>query len=191
MAETPLENQPAEADPNLLMLEAVNHFNRAMDYRTEVNLRVATRVTSSLRAVLAGAIVALIGAFLLLSLLFKHMNDLIVTVETMNRHMTSMTEDTHRMLQAVGQIDQDITSMDTIVAQIQWMQQDLGRMDESITKLSSEMDRIDHNMAVMTQDIGRMTGNFAAMEHTVRRIGGDVNQMADPMKPWSSFMPFR
>ena len=182
---------PEEQDPRLLMREAVEHFNHAMALRTEMNIRVAKRVTYTVRGIMIGVGIMLVVVFLLLRTLSKHNSDLMHTVDTMNINMASMTVDMGQMRQIMRRMDENVASMAIIVNEVDSMQHDVTAMNASIGKLTESMGTIDHNMTVMTHDITRMTQTFAAMEHTVRGIGGDVNQMANPMKTWGSFFPFR
>jgi len=178
-------------NPNQLMRQALEHFNVAMGQRTEMHLRVAKRVTYILRGLSIGVGVILLVVFFLLRALSSHNQDLIHTVDTMNINMASMTVDMGQMRQVMRSMDEYVATMKIINQEIASMQGNVSSMNGSIGTLSGAMSSIDQNMSVMTQDISRMTQTFAAMEHTVRGIGNNVNQMADPMKPWGSFLPFR
>jgi len=188
---------PASTEPllpdkqtNDLFVKGIEHFNDAMDMRTEMNIRVAKRVTALVRGIMVSLGILLMGGFYLLIVLKSHLGDLTLTVQTMNNHMSVMTRDMKDMRYYVSDMQKDMESMQIIVTQVQNMQMDVAKISSSVGKLSGSMLLINQDMVSITQDINGMTTNFHYMEQSVHQINRDVDTMASPMRSWNAFSPF-
>lgn len=185
---------PPGDDPDVkhsqLVQETMEHFKRAMIARDELHIRVAMRVTQLIRSLMLGVAIMISALFLVVSLFGRHVGHMLETVDTMNTHFSTMTEDMDQMHRMVRSMEQSVAAMPLIVPEVERMQADVGRMRTHIDSMSGRMETISGNMLVMGDDIERMTVTFGAMEHNVRGIGADVRQLSRPMRTFNSFFPF-
>ena len=185
----PAPEPPASAEP--LIQEGMAHFQRAMAYRSEMNIRVARRVTSLIRWLLFGAAAIQIVGFFLISLLSSHMNDLITTVTTMNQHMTSMTADMGVMRRTMERMESDVRAVNTITTEVGEMRGEMEGMDGHVTTIAEKLQRVNANMSVMSRDVDAMSRNLVVMQHNIGNIGGSVNRMAAPIRMFNQMNPLR
>lgn len=179
-----------EEDVDELLKDAIVLFKQAMLNRTEMNIRVARRVTYTVRGITFGVGIFLFVIFFLLNALSEHNQDLIHTVDTMNVNMASITVDMGQMSQILSNMDKNVASMQNIANEVDNMQGNVSVLNESVAGLTGSMSSIDRSMGALTQDITQMTQTFAKMEYVVLGIGKNVEQMANPIKTWGSFFPF-
>ncbi|GAB6042295.1 hypothetical protein [Endothiovibrio diazotrophicus] len=186
---TPNPEPPPTAEQ--LIREGTAHFQQAMAYRNEMNIRVARRVTSLIRGLLFGAVAIQLIGFFLIRLLTGHMNDLITTVDTMNRQMTSMSGDMAIMRRTVERMERDVQAVTPITTDVGRMREEMERMDGHVAAIDQRLQHVNGNMVQIGQDVGAMSRHLVVMQRNIDHIGGSVHRMSAPMKMFNQMNPLR
>ncbi|NGZ05209.1 MAG: hypothetical protein G8237_02520 [Magnetococcales bacterium] len=170
--------------------DAVHNFNHAMELRTHLNLRVASRVTTLLRIgtiSLAGVAIIFLILLVVLTSKIKYMTDLI---DTMNTQFTSISKDMGEMRNIIVRMDQAMTTMPVIVQEVETMQESVSSMHSHISSMGERMQSIDKGLTNITNNVTNMTMTFRMMDGSVNQIGHDVHRMSRPMRMFNSIFPF-
>ena len=171
-----------ELSKEQLLAGICDNFKQAMDYRLQMNMRVAKRMTILIRGLMFVAALVLLSLFALITILTENTNNINNTITTINNHFSSMTENMHEVRVSVNNMERNIRVMPHILEKFDSMTTDIDRMNSHINSLSENMSKINHYMSFLDHDILLMSQTFSQMDRTVHRIDVDVNNLSSPMK---------
>ncbi|PCI40518.1 MAG: hypothetical protein COB46_06705 [Rhodospirillaceae bacterium] len=170
--------------------KAVADFKKGMELRGELNLRVARRVTSILRAgMFSFGIIAVILVGMLIAFTSR-VSDMIVVLDTMRVQFSAMSSDMQQMNQIVDRMDKNMQSFPVISAELGTMRLNVSTMNTHLKSMSEKVKRVEYTMRGITTNVGHMNQSFRKLEPSVRGLGGNINNAAEPMKTFNSFFPW-
>lgn len=168
---------------------ALKHFTHIMSLRSDLNLRVAKRVTFLLRTSFMG-FGLIIGAFFVMALILStHIKHVTTTITTMNTHFTHMNDDMDQMLIAMGSMDKNVNTLPDMVAHINKMYHSVDRMADDMRVIHANMASINHSMGSLSQKVTDMKISFRYLDSSMSTMRNNVNHMSSPMKLFNSFSP--
>ncbi|MBF0436154.1 MAG: hypothetical protein HQL77_12380 [Magnetococcales bacterium] len=172
-----------------LLKQAMADFKEAVRLRNVLHIRVASRVTTLLRAGMVSlAVVAVVFLFLLWTVSSK-LDIMINVMEVMNHRFTNMAKDMSVMREVIAGMDKNMASMPVIVEEVGSMQKTVAAMNPDIQQIAKQMHLIEKNLGGITQAVGHMTQTFSAMDFNVQEIDKGVHRTARPMKMFNQFSP--
>ena len=170
--------------------KAVADFKKGMELRGELNLRVARRVTSILRAgMFSFGVIAVILVGMLIAFTSR-VSDMIVVLDTMRVQFSAMSTDMQQMNKIVARMDKDMQSFPVISGELGTMRTHVSDMNSNLQSISEKVKRIEYTMRTITTNVGHMNQSFRQLEPSVRGLGGNINTAAEPMKSFNSFFPW-
>lgn len=170
--------------------KAVADFKRAMELRGELNLRVARRVTSILRAgMFSFGVIAVILVGMLIAFTSR-VSDMIVVLDTMRVQFSAMSADMQKMRTVVARMDQDMQSFPIVAGELNTMRSTVTEMNANMISMSDKVTGVEHKMRSITANVGQMNQSFRYLEPSVRGLGGNINSASEPMKNFNSFFPW-
>ena len=95
----------------------------------------------------------------------------------------SLTLDTHRMVEHVGRISEQMQSMTRIMSN---MHETMLDMRTSFATLPPAMQNMDQNMTTMTQTVGNMANTVVLLQHSARNL----DQSFGPITGLMNNLPF-
>ena len=170
--------------------QAVADFKRGMELRGELNLRVARRVTSILRAgMFSFGVISIILVGMLVAFTSR-VSDMIVVLDTMREQFSNMSSDMRQMRTVIARMDQDLQTFPLVVAETDAMRTSIGQMSTKLHSMSSTMADVETQMRVITVNVDHMNQSFRLLEPAVLGLGGNINHASEPMKNFNSFFPW-
>lgn len=169
-----------------LATAALQKFRRALDLRTHMHIRVASRVTSIIRIgmlSIGGLVVAMFLLVLLLLWRFQHMVD---AMTTMNQHFSLMSEDMAQMREVILKMNVSMQPMPLITERVQTLDQSVIRMNQNMDVISDKIVSMDQTMQQLRSNVARMANTFGGLDQTVYGIGRDVKVMSEPMQDFNN-----
>lgn len=170
--------------------KAIADFKKGMELRGELNLRVARRVTSILRAgMFSFGIIAVILVGMLIAFTSR-VSDMIVVLDTMRVQFSAMSSDMQKMNAIVANMDQNMQSFPVISGELGTMRTNVSAMNSNLQSMSEKVRRVEGTMRAITTNVGHMNQSFRQLEPSVRGLGGNINNASEPMKTFNSFFPW-
>lgn len=173
-----------------LIRESAEKAFYSIELRNHMQLRLATRITSIIRIGMIGTGAMSVAVLLLILVLSYYLKDMIVAMDVMNKHFTSMAEDMAEMEQRIAQMDLAVAAMPAIVEDVGAMNQSIVHMSDDIHTISASMTNMQTRMHSVSKNMVTMSQTFQAMDGAVYGIGRDVNTMSEPMKGFNAFRSF-
>lgn len=170
--------------------QAVADFKQAMELRGELNLRVARRVTSILRAgMFSFGVIAVILVGMLIAFTSR-VSDMIVVLDTMRVQFSAMSSDMREMRAVIAQMDQDLQAFPAVVAELDGMRSVVGQMNTNLQSMSKKVTGVENRMQTITLNVDHMNQSFRHLEPSVLGLGGNINKASEPMKNFNSIFPW-
>lgn len=163
---------------------AATNFQKAMEVRSGLNLRVAVRVTYLLRIGMISLAVIAVIFLLMLWVMNSRMENVLQVMKTMNVQFISMAQNMSVMRHTIVKMNQSMISVPIIVNEIEIMKGSVLVLNQEILTISSNLNEI-------TKNVDQMTITFGSLDSTVQNIAFSVNRTARPMKLFNQMMPFR
>lgn len=177
------------SDPQL-MEEIVRHFNQAMQQRSEMNARIARRVTLIIRIGMVTLALSAVALLLLIYVLSDKAESVVQSLDTMNSHIGEITRNMELMESNVQLFSGYTSGIPTIV-------NDIESMDRIMQNLGTDIHKVDSNIKIMHRDIYGLSREMSGMDHSfkvmsdsVSGVSRDVNQISQPMQTFNDFFPF-
>lgn len=178
------ENEAAE------MRQAVVDFKRAMELRSELNLRVARRVTSILRVGMFSFAVVTVILVVMLFAFTSSVGNMISVLDTMRVQFSSMSADMRQMRTVIAAMDRDLATFPVVVGELDSMRTTVAKMNANLATMSGSMTSVESKMRVITTDVANMNQSFRYLEPALVGIGANVNQASEPMKTFNNIFPW-
>lgn len=170
--------------------QAVADFKRAMELRGELNLRVARRVTSILRAgMFSFGVIAVILVGMLIAFTSR-VSDMIVVLDTMQVQFSAMSSDMRKMRTVIARMDQDLQTFPVVTGELSTMRNSVTQMNANLMSMTEKVTGVENKMRSITANVGHMNQSFRRLEPSVRGLGGNINNASEPMKNFNSFFPW-
>ncbi len=173
-----------------MLEEIVQKFSQAMQLRSEMNNRIARRVTMIIRIGVVTLALSALALLLLIYVLSDKAASVVSSMEIMNSHFTEMTRN-------LEQMEANVQLMSGYTEGVPIIMNEIKVMDGSMTHLNSDMRKINEHVTIMHGDISgisremtTMDQNFDDIGRSVYGVSQDVKQMSKPMKTFNSFFPF-
>ncbi|MDM8545656.1 hypothetical protein [Candidatus Venteria ishoeyi] len=177
------------SDQELICQSAEKAFH-SVEIRSQMQLRLATRITAIIRVGMISIGAMSIAILFLILVLSYYLKDMIVAMEVMNNHFSSMSSDMAVMEQRIAKMEQAVVAMPDIVTNVKTMNQSVAFMTHDIHTISASMDNMQNRVNSVSNNMVTMSQTFHAMDGAVYGIGRDVNTMSDPMKGFNMFRSF-
>jgi hypothetical protein len=180
---------PSEFDAAAVS-RALDDFFRAMDLRTNRNVRVGKRVTLMLRV----GVVSLVLLALLMAGMIWAFTDrvgvMIGVLGTMRTEFSGMAGNMTEMHRILGGLERDMASFSVVT-------DEMDVMRSTVSEMTGEVQEMAGRMAIMSGDVNLVTGNVANMNQSFRllgpsvsAIGAKVDRGSGPMKTFYDVSPF-
>jgi hypothetical protein len=169
---------------------ALDDFFRAMDLRTDRNVRVAKRVTAMLRvgmigmALFAGLMTWMIWVFT------ERAQEMTAVFSTIRGELTRMADNMTTMRHTLVDIDRDIGSFPVVTHEMGSMRVTIAAMNGDVTRLAERISRMNGNLDVITGSVSHMGQSFRLLSPAVAGIGASVAQGSKPMRTFNNLFPF-
>jgi len=186
MTELSIPNDdPSAWSDDQLTTATLKKFRQALNLRTHMHIRVASRVTSIIRIgmlSIGGLVVAMFLLVLLLLWRFQHMVD---AMTTMNQHFSLMSEDMTQMREVILKMDVSMQPMPLITERVQTLNQSVISMNQNMDVIADKIISMDHTMQQLRGNVARMANTFGGLDQAVYGIGHDVKVMSKPMQDFN------
>lgn len=134
----------------------------------------------------------LVGSLsLMVVLLSQQLPAVTVTIDTMNRHFTSITDDMGFMRRSMAAMDQYVQAMPTMLQHIDDIHADVTAIGGDVGAMNAQVATITQNLDQVTTGVVDMRQSFQIMDASVDRMTHDVKHMSKPMRWFNSINPFR
>lgn len=193
MAEQPQPPNAHEMSDDEVIVDIQRRFNRILEQRSEMHLRVAKRVTAIIRVGIFSVGAVALGYAVLLYELMGHFDSTATILATMNKSFGVMTQDMGRVRQSIASMNQSVSVMPAIVQHVETISSSVDTMNQDVGRLYGEVGSLDGHMIGVAINVNRMNHTFGGMNHTVLGIGREVDTMSGPMKVYNgmrSMIPF-
>lgn len=168
---------------------AMEDFNKAMELRSAMNIRVAKRVTGILRiGMVSFGVVTLILVLMLYAFTSK-MDQMIVALNTMNGQFSSMSKDMSTMKTTLYSMEHNIAYVPLITQTTSSMSDSVGDMRAEVNGMKNIISALNFQVYGVTDKVNNITGQMGELDPAVQHIGRDVNRMSGPMRLFNKFNP--
>ena len=171
--------------------QALASFSRVLNMMNERQSAMEKRFARWRQLSLIAFVVLVSSLSLMVILLSQQLPTVTVTIDTMNRHFTSITDDMGVMRRSMAAMDQYVQSMPSML-------QHIDDIHNGVTHISADVDGMSARVATITQSLDRVTSgvvdmrqSFQIMDDSVDRMTHDVKHMSKPMRWFNSINPFR
>lgn len=183
-----------EANDERALIEAkidaiLDEFERSMDARTQLTVRIGKRVTQLVRIAIFGILIVTLAMFYLVHILSRDVTTMTEHMEVMDGHMRSMESDFEAVATYMGSMRASIDGMQQAMTSMSPMTESVVAMDRHMTTMQTNMEtiegdirRIEIRMGWMDRDVTGMERRLRELNTTVYGIGGNVNDMSDPFR---------
>ena len=181
-------------DPSKLDSETVSRalddFFRAMELRTERNVRVAKRVTAMLRvgmvsfALVAALMTAMIWAFT------DRLRAVTGVLDTMRTEFTDMADNMSVMRSTLESLERDMASFSAVAEEMTGMRATVSGMTDEMNTMTSRVATMNSEVGLITGYTANMNQSFRLLSPSVAGIGANVAHGSAPMKTFNQVFPF-
>ena len=169
---------------------ALDDFFKAMDLRTERNVRVAKRVTVMLRVgVLSLALLGLLMAGMIWAFTDR-VRVMIDVLSTMRTEFSEMAGNMSKMRQILGGLEQDMVSFSVVTKEMHVMRSTVSAMRVEVQEIAGRMATMSGDVTLVAGNVANMNQSFRLLSPSVSGIGVKVDRGAGPMKSFYNLFPF-
>ena len=173
-----------------VVAQALQEFFRAMELRTQRNVRVATRVTTILRVAMVSFV---LFGFLMAGMIWVFTDRIRVVTEvlgTMRIEFSQMAKNMSEMHDTLGGLERDMVSFSVVANEMHVMRTTISAMNAEVKEMAERMGRMSGDVNLVTGHVVDMNQSFRLLSPAVTGIGANVNRGAAPMKTFDDLFPF-
>jgi len=181
---------PDHADSNDLD-QALTSLSQVLNMMNEQQRTMEERFARLRQLALIGFAILVGSLSLMVIILSQQLPAMTVTIDTMNRHFTSITDDMGFMRRSMAAMEQYVQAMPPML-------QHIDDIHDGVTDISRDVDDMSARVTTITQNLDRVTAgvvdmrqSFQMMDDSVDRMTHDVKHMSKPMRWFNSINPFR
>lgn len=180
---------PSELD-SAAVSRALDDFFRAMELRTDRNVRVGKRVTAMLRV----GVVSLVFLGLLMAGMIWAFTDrvgvMIEVLGTMRTEFSGMADNMTKMHRILGALEQDMGSFSVVTDEMHVMRSTVSEMRGDVHEMAGRMAMMSGDVNLVAGNVSNMNQSFRLLGPSVSGIGAKVDRGAGPMKTFYDMFPF-
>jgi len=181
-------SDPADNDD---LDQVLASFSRVLKMMNEQQQAMEKRFARLRQLALIGFAVLVGSLSLLVVILSEQLPAMTVTIDTMNRHFTSITHDMGFMRRSMAAMEQYVQAMPTMLQHIDAIHDDVTDISADVDSMSARVTTITQNLDQVTAGVVDMRQSFQIMDDSVDRMTHDVKHMSKPMRWFNSINPFR
>jgi len=180
---------PSDLDSQAVV-RALDDFFRAMDLRTQRNVRVAKRVTAMLRV---GVISFSAFALLMVAMIWVFTDRVRVMVEvlgTMRIEFGQMADNMTHMQAILGHLEKDMASFSVVTEEMHVMGSTVAGMRGDVQEIAGLMGTLSDDVTMVNGHVAGMNQSFRLLSPAVSGIGASVDRGSAPIKTFYNLFPF-
>ncbi len=180
---------PSELDSQAIS-GALDDFFRAMELRTQRNVRVGKRVTAMLRfGVVSFAALALLMAWMIW-VFTDRVRVMVEVLGTMRIEFSQMADNMSSMQTIIGGLEKDMASFSVVTEEMDVMQSTVAGMRGEVEEIAALMGTLSGDVTMVNAHVSGMNQSFRLLSPAVTGIGASVDRGSAPMKTFYNLFPF-
>lgn len=168
---TTLSEQELIAQNDEKLQLALTKFERIMELRAGMGLRLACRVRTVIRWGMVGLVLITIGLLVLMALLTIQIQEASQSSRVMANEVSRLSADMHIIRASVDQMRQAMTRMPTLADSV-------GAIGGTTSQMSEKVQNMQDKVAEVEQRVDVLRGRVKNMGSSVRHMRGDVGGMS-------------
>jgi len=171
-------------------LRALSSFEGIILSQIDIKNKLGARLNYSIQAgiIILGAIA--ISILVLLLTLSAQINRISAIVSDMNVHLTSVSEQMHRVRGHITNMEQRVALLKNIQGMTGTVNRAMEIIDSDMRSIREIVHGINRHVATVRNNVGNISVNMDIMNHEIQAMSQEVHHVAKPARSMNKMFPF-
>jgi len=171
-------------------LRALSSFEGIILSQIDIKNKLGARLNYSIQAgiIILGAIA--ISILVLLLTLSAQINRISAIVSDMNVHLTSVSEQMHRIRGHIVSMEQRVALLEDIQGMTGTVNRAMNIIDSDMRSMRDIVHGINRHLATVRDNVVNISVNMDVMNHEIQAMSQEVHHMAKPARSMNKMFPF-
>ncbi len=165
----------------LEIYQTADNIETEMERFNKMGKKIARRTQFIINAVIVTLLCIVAINFFMLHGFMGEMHKVVSNMVDMYTRFGTMSQDMHKMTDAVVNMEQNIRGIPTISNSMNNMNTQVSGMKNNVNTMTNKIIGIDQNMTIIGGGVYDMANRFDHLSFIVHNMGHNVNQMSRPI----------
>jgi len=165
----------------LEIYQTADNIETEMERFNKMGKKIARRTQFIINAVIVTLLCIVAINFFMLHGFMGEMHKVVSNMVDMYTRFGTMSQDMHKMTDAVVNMEQNIRGIPTISNSMNNMNTQVSGMKNNVNTMTNKIIGIDQNMTIIGGGVYDMANRFDHLSFIVHNMGHNVNQMSHPI----------
>ena len=165
----------------LEIYQTADNIETEMERFNKMGKKIARRTQFIINAVIVTLLCIVAINFFMLHGFMGEMHKVVSNMVDMYTRFGTMSQDMHKMTDAVVNMEQNIRGIPTISNSMNNMNTQVSGMKNNVNTMTNKIIGIDQNMTIISGGVYDMANRFNHLSFIVHNMGHNVNQMSRPI----------